>query len=222
MAIDHIRRRDKGLLYISNDEVFEEQKIARRLTQRLNTADRSDFDEIKRIAKELFGKSEDPFINPPFYCDYGTHIEIGKNFFANYNCTIIDVGRVRIGDNVLFGPNVSIYTAGHPLHPATRNTAYEYGIDVSIGDNVWIGGNVVVCPGVSIGENSVVGAGSVVTRDVPPWSVVAGNPAKVIKAITEEDRYKHFGGRDIDDEAWEDIARIIDEEADEKKYPVKV
>jgi maltose O-acetyltransferase len=166
--MSNIERRDRERVYISDDQVFEEQKIARRLTQELNTADRSDFEAIKGIVQKLLGKSDNTaFINPPFYCDYGTHIEVGKNFFANYNCTMLDVGMIRIGDNVQLAPNVAIYTAGHPVHPATRNTLYEYGIDVTIGNNVWIGGNVVICPGVTIGDNSVIGAGSVVTKDVP-------------------------------------------------------
>ena len=128
----HVERRNLGLPYISDDEVFEEQKIARRLTQELNTADRADFDKIREIIKKLLGKSENAFINPPFYCDYGSHIEVGKNFFANYNCTIIDVAKVTIGDNCQMAPNVSVYTAGHPIHPDVRNTLYEYGIEVEI------------------------------------------------------------------------------------------
>ena len=112
------------------------------------------------------------------------------------------------------------YTAGHPVHPATRNTQYEYGIDVTIGKNVWIGGNVVICPGVTIGDNSVIGAGSVVTKDIPAWTVAAGNPCRVIRKITEADRNKHFTGREIDDEAWQDILRIEREENDNRKYPV--
>lgn len=202
-------RRDMGLPYISDEEIFEEQKRARKLTQAMNTADRSDFDTIGRIVKELFGKSENAFINPPFYCDYGSHIEVGKNFFANYNCTILDVAKVVIGDNCQFAPNVSIYTAGHPLHPDTRNTLYEYGIEVTIGDNVWVGGNTVICPGVHIGSNTVIGAGSVVTRDIPEWSVAAGNPCKVIRKITDEDRKYYFRKQEFDEEAWEDVQRII-------------
>ena len=113
------------------------------------------------------GSHKNIMVVPPFYCDYGSHIEVGENFFANYNCTILDVAPVKIGDNVLFGPNVSLYTAGHPLHPVSRNSAYEYGISITIGDNVWLGGNVVVTPGVHIGNNVVIGAGSVVTKDIP-------------------------------------------------------
>lgn len=220
MSLSNIERRDQGLVYISDDSVFEEQKIARRITQKLNTMDRSDFDSIRKTIRELFGKiGENSLVNPPFYCDYGTHIEVGKNFFANYNCTMLDVGMIRIGDNVQMAPNVAIYTAGHPVHPATRNTMYEYGIDVTIGDNVWVGGNVVICPGVTIGANSVIGAGSVVTKDVPEWCVAAGNPARVIRKITEDDRNRYFAGKEIDAEAWEHIQRIQADENDPGKYP---
>lgn len=200
-------RRDLQLPYISDKEVMEEQKRARRLTQELNTVDRADFETIGRIVKELLGKSDGAFINPPFYCDYGTHIEVGRNFFANYNCTILDVAKVMIGDNCQMAPNVAIYTAGHPVHPDTRNTAYEYGIEVEIGDNVWIGGNTVICPGVHIGSNVVIGAGSVVTRDIPDWVIAAGNPCRVIRSITEDDRKFYFRDRVFDEEAWEAVQR---------------
>ena len=212
-------RRDRGLLYITNEDVLREQALARRLTQKLNTMDRADFEGLKAVVKELLGKSDGAFINPPFYCDYGKNIEVGKNFFANYNCTILDVGKVVIGDNCLFGPNVSIYTAGHPVHPASRNTLYEYGEDVSIGDNVWIGGSCVVCPGVRVGDNVVIGAGSVVTKDIPSWSVAAGNPCKVIREITEEDRWTYFRGRTADDEAVDAMKRLWREAGDPVKYP---
>ena len=205
-------RRDLQLPYIADGEVMEEMKRARRLTQELNTADRSDYENLARIIKELLGKSEGAFINPPFYCDYGSHIEVGKNFFANYNCTILDVAKVVIGDNCQMAPNVAIYTAGHPVHPAIRNTAYEYGIEVTIGDNVWIGGNTVICPGVHIGSNTVIGAGSVVTKDVPDWVVAAGNPCRVIRKITEEDRKFYFRDRVFDSEGWENVQKILAEQ----------
>lgn len=201
----NIERRDHELPYISDESVYEQQKPARILTQKLNSTDRSDFETIGAIVKELLGKSEGAFINPPFYCDYGYNIEVGKNFFANYNCTILDVGKVVIGDNCLLAPNVAIYTAGHPLHPDSRNSAYEYGIGVTVGDNCWIGGNVVICPGVHIGNNCVIGAGSVVTRDIPEWSFAAGNPCKVIRKITEEDRRYYYKDREFDEEAWKDV-----------------
>lgn len=202
--MNNIERRDRQILYISDDEVFEEQKRARRLTQQLNTVDRSDFGAISKIVNELL-QSEGAFINPPFYCDYGNHIKVGKNFYANYNCTILDVAQVTIGDNCQLAPNVAIYTAGHPLHPAARNSAYEYGIEVTIGDNVWIGGNTVILPGVHIGSNVVIGGGSVVTKDIPDWCVATGNPCRVLKEITDDDMKYYFRDREIDEEAMQHI-----------------
>ena len=203
--MDNITRRNKELPYISDESVFEEQKRARRLTQQLNTIDRADFDGIGKIVKELLGKSDGAFINPPFYCDYGFNIEVGKNFFANYNCTILDVAKVTIGDNCQMAPNVAIYTAGHPVHPQTRNTAYEYGISVTIGDNVWIGGNTVICPGVHIGSNTVIGAGSVVTKDIPSNVVAVGNPCKVLREVNEYDYEFYFKNRRISQELLDKI-----------------
>lgn len=207
--MNHIQRRDAELPYISDTAVMEEQRVCRRILQRLNTVDRSDFEQIAAIVKELFPGAQNAVVNPPFFCDYGTHISVGKNFFANYNCTIIDVAKVTIGDNCQFAPNVSIYTAGHPLHPDIRNTLYEYGIHVTIGNNVWIGGNSVVLPGVNIGDNCVIGAGSVVTKDIPPWSLAAGNPCRVIRKITEADREFYYKDRRFDPEAWADICRML-------------
>ncbi len=206
--MNNIERRDREMAYISDESVMEEQKICRRILQRLNTVDRSDFDEIGRIIKELLGKSDGAFINPPFYCDYGSHIEVGKNFFANYNCTIIDVAKVKIGDNCQMAPNVAIYTAGHPLHPVSRNSMYEYGVSVTIGDNVWIGGNTVIMPGIHIGSNTVIGAGSVVTKDIPDWVVAVGNPCRVIRQITEDDKKYYYKDREFDPEAWEYISEF--------------
>lgn len=203
--MNNIERRDLEMAYISDDSVMEQQKKTRKILQKLNFADRSDFDLIGKIVKELLGKSENAFINPPFYCDYGFNIETGKNFFANYNCTIIDVARVIIGDNCQMAPNVSIYTAGHPVHPVSRNSLYEYGIGVTIGDNVWIGGNTVILPGIHIGSNTVIGAGSVVTKDIPEWCIAAGNPCKVIRNITEEDKIYYYKNRKFDPEAWQYI-----------------
>ncbi|RHR25687.1 sugar O-acetyltransferase [Clostridium sp. AF19-22AC] len=205
--MDNINRRDSGMAYISDDAVMEEQKVCRKILQELNFADRSDFDKLSAIVKELLGESEDAFINPPFYCDYGSHIKVGKNFFANYNCSIIDVAPVTIGDNCQLAPNVAIYTAGHPLHPVSRNSMYEYGIEVTIGDNVWIGGNTVILPGIHIGSNTVIGAGSVVTKDIPDWSLAAGNPCRVIRKITEEDKKYYYKDREFDEDAWEEIQK---------------
>lgn len=203
--MNNIERRDREMAYISDETVMEEQKKTRKILRELNTADPSDFERIGEIVEQLLGKSHKAFINPPFYCDYGFHIEVGENFFANYNCTIIDVAKVKIGDNCQLAPNVSIYTAGHPVHPDSRNSLYEYGIGVMIGDNVWIGGNTVILPGVHIGSNTVIGAGSVVTKDIPDWVIAAGNPCRVIRKITEDDRKYYYKDREFDEEAWEHI-----------------
>ena len=203
--MNNIERRDREMAYISDETVMEEQKKTRKILRELNTADPSDFERIGEIVEQLLGKSHKAFINPPFYCDYGFHIEVGENFFANYNCTIIDVAKVKIGDNCQLAPNVSIYTAGHPVHPDSRNSLYEYGIGVTIGDNVWIGGNTVILPGVHIGSNTVIGAGSVGTKDIPDWVIAAGNPCRVIRKITEDDRKYYYKDREFDEEAWEHI-----------------
>lgn len=207
--MDNITRRSKSMAYISDKSVMDQQKKARELTQKLNTMDRSDFEGLQAVVKELLGKCENAWINPPFYCDYGFNIEVGRNLFINYNCTILDVAKVNIGDNVLIAPNVSIYTAGHPLHADTRKTGYEYGIPVTIGDNVWIGGNSIIMPGVTVGCNSVIGAGSVVTKNVPDWTIVAGNPARVIRKITDEDRQYYFKDKKFDDEAMAHIEELL-------------
>ena len=207
--MNNLERRDAQMAYIADDAVMAEMSMnCRKTLQKLNFMDRSDLSGIRQVVKELLGTSDNAVINPPFYCDYGSHIHVGKNFFANYNCTIIDVAKVIIGDNCQMAPNVAIYTAGHPVHPDTRNTAYEYGKEVRIGDNVWIGGNTVICPGVTIGDCCVIGAGSVVTKDIPSWTIAAGNPCRVIRKITDADRRLLFRKEEIDDEAWQDICRM--------------
>ena len=199
--MDNKERRNSGLLYYADDAAWVEMKKARRLTQKINTIDRSNFKKINKLVQKLFKKADETtFVNPPFYCDYGNNIEVGKNFFANYNCVILDCARVKFGDNCFLAPNVAIYTAGHPLHHSIRNTGYEYAIEIVFGDNVWVGGNVVVCPGVKIGNNVVIGAGSVVTKDIPDNSLAAGNPFKVIRQITDEDKNYYFKDRKIDEE----------------------
>lgn len=138
----------------------------------------------EEIIRGLLGSCGEQFhINQPFRCDYGCNIYIGENFFANFNLTILDEAEVRIGNNVFIGPNVSMYTACHPLEPEVRNTGVEWAEPITIGNNVWIGGGATILPGVTVGDNAVIGAGSVVTRDVPGNTVVAGNPAKVIRQV---------------------------------------
>jgi len=141
----------------------------------------------ERLTRLLGSRAERCFITPPFFCDYGANIHVGANFYANFNCTILDVCEVHIGDNVLLAPGVQIYTAAHPVAVAPRIKGVEFGKPVRIGHNVWIGGSVVICPGVTIGDNSVIGAGSVVTKDVPANVVAVGNPCKVLRPMTAEE-----------------------------------
>lgn len=205
--MNNIEHRQTEMAYIADEAVMEQQRRSKQLLYELNTTNYSDFEKIAELVKKLFGKAEKAFVTPPFYCDYGFNIEVGKNFYANFNCTILDVAKVKIGDNCFMAPNVSIYTAGHPIHPDSRNSLYEYGASVTIGDNVWIGGSTVVVPGVHIGNNVVIGAGSVVTKDIPDWCIAAGNPCRVIRPITEEDRKYYFKDKEFDVEAWERINR---------------
>lgn len=181
------------------DGLNEERKESRIKVREFNQLHPSKEEEADQLIRSILGNAgENIHMEPPFHCDYGKNIEVGKNFYSNFNCTILDVGKVVIGDNVMFAPNVSIFTAGHPVHPDSRNSGYEYGIGVTIGDNVWIGGNVVINPGIAIGKNSVIGSGSVVTRDIPENVIAAGNPCKVIREITEEDRDYYFKDRRFD------------------------
>ncbi len=184
------------------DGLSQERLACQEKLGRFNALPPQAREEAAALLKELFGKTrESVHVVPPLYCDYGTNIQVGENFFANYHFTVLDCAPVTIGDNVQIAPNVSIYTAGHPLHPDSRNSGYEYALPITIGDNVWIGGNVVICPGVTIGDCAVIGAGSVVTRDVPPWTVAAGNPCRVLRQITEADRDFYYQDRkfDVDD-----------------------
>lgn len=199
--MNNTERRDAELLYMFDRDCAVQMKHARELLNTLNKADYTDYATIRAACKELLGGSDDTtMINPPFYCDYGRNIFVGKNFFANFNCTILDVAKVEIGDNCFLAPGVGIYTAGHPIHPEIRNSGYEYGIGITIGDNVWIGAQSVICPGVHIGSGVVIGAGSVVTHDIPDMVVAAGNPCCVIRPITDEDKLYYFKKRRIDPE----------------------
>ncbi|MCD7973184.1 MAG: sugar O-acetyltransferase [Candidatus Azobacteroides sp.] len=184
----------KGLLYDANFDrtLLKDREHAKVILHRYNQTSPLQPTERKELLKILLGKSGNDFIiEPPFYCDYGYNIEIGENFFANMNLVILDGAKVTIGKNTFIAPNVSIYTAGHPLDVEQRNQGLEYAYPVAIGDNVWIGGNVVVLPGVTIGNNAVIGAGSIVTKDIPENALAMGNPCKVVRFITEEDKNKY-------------------------------
>ena len=181
------------------DGLSDERAAAKRLVYEYNRLHPDENARRDRLIRELIGTcGKEIYIEAPFRCEYGSNIEVGENFYSNYNLTILDVAKVKIGSNVMFAPNVSVYTAGHPLHPGSRNSGYEYGISVTIGDNVWVGGNVVINPGVHIGNNAVIGSGSVVTKDIPANALAAGNPCRVIRMITEEDRKYYFKDRVFD------------------------
>jgi maltose O-acetyltransferase len=181
------------------DGLFEERQACKMKIFDFNNTRPDKLQEREEILRSILGKvGEKIFIEPPFHCDYGSNIEVGNRFYANYNCVILDVAKVTIGENVLFAPNVSVFTAGHPIHPDARNSGYEYGIAITIGNNVWIGGNTVINPGVTIGDNVVIGAGSVVTKNIPSNVIAAGAPCKVIREITDDDRKFYYKDRVFD------------------------
>lgn len=172
-----------------DEELFGERQSAKGMIFEFNYLHPSEIEKRNDIISRLFGKvNHNFFIEPPFRCDYGYNIFIGDNFYTNYNCTILDCAKVIIGNNVMFGPNVSLFTAGHPIHFETRNTGLEYAFPIVIGNNTWIGGGVIINPGITIGDNVVIGSGSVVTKDIPSNSIAVGNPCKVVREITNEDR----------------------------------
>lgn len=178
-------------VYGFGDEIAAMLRAVETLCFRLNATSPELIDERAELIKKIFGKIEEPFtVHSPFHCDFGKHIRAGKNLVANYNLTILDEAIVTIGDNVFIGPNCGIYTINHALLPDQRNEGVMQARPVTIGDNVWIAANVVICPGVSIGEGAVIGAGSVVTRDIPPYTLATGNPCRPLRSITDADRIK--------------------------------
>ena len=192
------------------DGLEEERELCKKKIYNFNLLKPEERIKIPELLKDLLGKTgENAWIEPPFHCDYGWNIEVGDNFFANYNLTILDVGKVTIGDNAQIAPNVSIYTASHPVHPDSRNSGYEYGLPITIGDNVWIGGNSIILPGITIGNNAVIGAGSVVTSDIPDNVIAVGNPCRVIRKITDDDKIFYHKNLKFDSESWNEIQNIF-------------
>ncbi len=177
-----------GELYDALDEELSSERLmARRLIKELNDSREDATEERKRILKELLPHAGNGlWIQPPFYCDYGSNIFLGDKVFFNFNCVVLDVAHVRIGSRTLFGPNVQIYTATHPINYKERASGLEGGKPITIGDDVWVGGSVVICPGVTIGHRCVIGAGSVVTKSIPDDVFAAGNPCRTIRSLKEE------------------------------------
>lgn len=178
------------MLYDANDiDLSEERRIAKDICHEYNLVSPSDKEKQTTIMKKLLGCVKENFcIIAPFWCDYGYNIEIGENFFANHNTIILDCNKVKFGDNVFVAPNCGFYTAGHPIDSDLRNTGLEYAYPITVGDNVWFGAGVHVMPGVNIGSNVVIGGGSIVVKDIPSDSVAFGNPCRVVRKITDEDK----------------------------------
>lgn len=173
-----------GLWFNPADKLLSKQRVhAKALCAQLNKQGPLPFKAHQELARQLFGKVGSCYIEPNFFCDYGKNIELGQNFYANHHCIILDAAKVSIGNDVLFGPGVQIYTVTHPLDAAQRKTGLEQAKAVTIGNSVWLGGGAIILPGVTLGDGAVVAAGSVVTKDVPAYVVVAGNPATIIKSL---------------------------------------
>lgn len=179
-----------GELYRADDQqLIEEATRGRDLIRQFNQT--SEYQREERVASlpKIFKQiGENGYVMPPLYVDYGTNTTIGDNFYANYDLTLLDVAPITIGDNVMFGPRVSLLTPAHPIDADVRNSGLEFGKPITIGNNVWLGGHVVVNPGVTIGNNTIVGSGAVVTKDLPDNVIAVGNPARVLRTIGEADR----------------------------------
>lgn len=202
--MSQLKRMLSGELYMAEGE--ELGTIRDNMLDKLYQYNHAHYNNHKlrdELIKEILGGYKDKLkITPPVYFDYGKHTFVGKNFYANFDCIFLDVNTITIGDNVMFGPRVGLYTAGHPIDKDVRITGLEYGLPITIGNNVWIGGNVVVMPGVHIGDNTIIGSGSVVTKDIPSDVIAAGNPCKVIRKITTEDNIYWEGKKKIYEESF--------------------
>lgn len=197
-----------GQLYRASkiEPEFSSEK-GRALADKINKLPRFEEEKIVKMERELLGKAgENVFINPPLYVDYGFNIEVGENFYANLDCIFLDVAKIIIGDDVMVGPRVNFITASHPLDSRVRSRGLELGKEIRIGNRVWLGAGVIINPGVSIGEDTIVGSGSVVTKSLPAGVIAVGNPARVLRKLTEEDRIY-----------WEKLESDYDEENGKEK-----
>jgi maltose O-acetyltransferase len=177
-----------GELYIADDpEIRADHQRATAIVEAFNRSPAADAGERRRLLTTLLGAfGEDSEIRPPLYCDYGFQTRIGARTFVNFGLVLLDVAPITIGDDVQFGPNVQLLTATHPLEPGPRKDKWEFAEPIAVGDNVWLGGGVIVCPGVHIGDNTVVGAGAVVTRDLPSNVLALGSPARIVRSLVDE------------------------------------
>ncbi|PSW16494.1 galactoside O-acetyltransferase [Photobacterium rosenbergii] len=189
MALTEKQKMITGEMYQAwDEELVADRQKAKKLCFALNQTCPTDKDARQALINELLAKETDAWIESPFNCDYGYNLKVGKGFYANHGCTILDCAPINIGDNCLLAPGVVIATAGHPLDPVERASGEEFAKEITIGNDVWFGANVTVCPGVTIGDNVVVGAGSVVTKDLPANTVCVGSPAKPIRTLKIEDK----------------------------------
>lgn len=197
----------EGKLFTDHCEGLPEDRVnCKKTMMQFNSSAPDDVPGRMELLYKLFGKETKAWIEPPFYCCYGTNITIGEGSYVNFNCNFVDDGKITIGKAVMFGPGVTIATVGHPINPKMRE--YMYTDSVRIEDNCWIGAGVTICPGVTIGENSVIGAGSVVVHDIPANSVAAGNPCKVLREIREQDEKFYYKDRVIDAADLEEERRL--------------
>ena len=195
------KRMQEGRLYLPEDEeIMHQQMLCLEKLYDYNATRPSEGEKREALLKEMFAEiGEGCYIEPPLHANWaGAHVHFGDNVYANFNLTLVDDTDIYVGDKVMFGPNVTVATAGHPIDPELRYQAMQYNIPVHIGENVWIGANAVVLPGVTIGDNSVIGAGSVVTKDIPANVIAVGNPCRVLREIGEHDKKYYYKNREID------------------------
>ena len=195
------RRMMEGKLYLpTGEELLADQAVCLERLYEYNHTRPSQNEEREALLKEMFAEiGEGVYLEPPFHANWaGHHVHMGKNVYANFNLTLVDDGEIYIGDYTMIGPNATIATAGHPVLPELRQEAYQFNIPVHIGKNVWIGAGVIILPGVTVGDNTVIGAGSVVTKDIPSDVVAVGNPCRVLRPIGEKDRIYYYKDQKID------------------------
>jgi galactoside O-acetyltransferase len=198
-------RMEKGLIYDPGDaEILKEQAICLEYLYDYNATRPSESEKREELLKKMFGEiGTGCYIEPPFHANWaGKHVYMGDYVYANFNLTLVDDGNIYIGDKVMFGPNVTVATANHPILPELREKLLQYNKDIHIGNNVWIGSGVVIVPGITIGDNSVIGAGSIVTKDIPANVVAYGNPCRVVREISAHDREFFYKNEVID---WENL-----------------
>lgn len=204
-AMTQYERMVKGLIYDPNDEeIIREQSSYQQRLYEFNLLRPADFDEKQRYMKQMFAEcGENCYIELPFRANWGGHhVHLGSGVYANFNLTLVDDGHIYVGDKVMFGPNVTITTANHPIEPELRSRALQYNKDVYIGENAWIGAGAIILPGIRIGRDAVIGAGSIVTKDVPERTVAVGNPCRVLREISERDRRFFWREEEID---WDQL-----------------